>query len=80
MPVIDNFPGRLREECEAAYDEDLDEVFDVGSVRQALETRLKTLESELHQVHVVLYVVLCVVCMWFVRVYCDAFCVYIYCT
>lgn len=50
MPVIDNFPGRLREECEAAYDEDLDEVFDVGSVRQALETRLKTLESELHQV------------------------------
>lgn len=50
MPVIDNFPTRLREELEAAYDEDLDEVFDVAAVRAALEGRLKSLESELHQV------------------------------
>lgn len=85
MPIIDTFPTRLREELEAAYEEDLDEVrwhqrqggevmthiargllatsahfccccpaafqvFDVQAVRAALEQRLKSLESELHQV------------------------------
>ena len=50
MPVVDTFPQRLREELEAAYEEDLDEVFDVAAVRAALEQRLKSLESELHQV------------------------------
>lgn len=50
MPIIDSFPTRMREELEAAYEEDLDEVFDVAAVRAALEQRLKNLESELHQV------------------------------
>ena len=50
MPVVDAFPTRLREELEAAYEEDLDEVFDVAAVRAALESRLRSLESELHQV------------------------------
>ncbi|KAK9814730.1 hypothetical protein WJX72_010634 [[Myrmecia] bisecta] len=50
MPVVDSFPTRLREELEAAYEEDLDEVFDVAAVRHALDSRLKSLESELHQV------------------------------
>ena len=50
MPIVDSFPTRLREELEAAYEEDLDEVFDVAAVRSALEQRLKNLESELHQV------------------------------
>lgn len=50
MPVVDTFPTKLREELEAAYDEDIDEVFDVTAVRNALESRLKSLESELHQV------------------------------
>ena len=50
MPVVDAFPTRLREELEQAYDEDLDEVFDVAAVRCALESRLRSLESELHQV------------------------------
>lgn len=50
MPIVDAFPTRLREELEAAYEEDLDEVFDVAAVRAALELRLKNLESELHQV------------------------------
>lgn len=50
MPVVDAFPTRLREELEAAYEEDLDDVFDVAAVRAALEFRLKSLESELHQV------------------------------
>ena len=50
MPVVDAFPTRLREELEAAYEEDIDEVFDVAAVRNALDLRLKSLESELHQV------------------------------
>ena len=50
MPLIDSFPTRIREELECAYEEDLDEVFDVAAVRVALEQRLKNLESELHQV------------------------------
>lgn len=50
MPLIDAFPTHLREELEAAYEEDLDDVFDVGAVRAALTARLHSLESELHQV------------------------------
>lgn len=50
MPVVDSFPTRLREEIESAYMENLDAVFDVGAVRDALNTRLHALESELHQV------------------------------
>lgn len=49
MPVVDTFPTRLREEIESAYVEDLDGVFDVGAVRDALNVRLHALESELHQ-------------------------------
>ena len=49
MPVVDTFPTRLREEIETAYVDDLDGVFDVGAVRDALNTRLHALESELHQ-------------------------------
>ena len=50
MPVVDAFPTRLRTDLEAAYEEDLDDVFDVASVRAALEGRLRSLETELHQV------------------------------
>ena len=50
MPLIDAFPARLREELEAAYEEDLDDVFDVAAVRAALDARLKALEQELHSV------------------------------
>jgi len=50
MPLLDAFPGRLREELEAAYAQDLDAVFDVTATRGALDARLRSLESELHQV------------------------------
>lgn len=50
MPVVDSFPTRLREDIETAYVDDLDGVFDVGAVRDALNNRLHALESELHQV------------------------------
>lgn len=55
MPVVDSFPTRLREELESAYDDDIDEVFDVTAVRNALESRLKALESELHQVRAIVH-------------------------
>ena len=38
---------------QAAYEEDLDEVFDVAAVRAALESRLRSLESELHQARLI---------------------------
>jgi len=50
MPVLDNFPARLREELESAYDEDLDSVFDVASVRAALESKQRSTDAELKQV------------------------------
>jgi hypothetical protein len=64
MPVVDAFPTRLREELEAAYEEDLDEVFDVAAVRAALEGRLRSLESELHQVGPALAHVLACASLW----------------
>lgn len=66
MPVVDAFPTRLREELEQAYEEDLDEVFDVAAVRCALESRLRSLESELHQVCARAYLsqIEAVVCVW----------------
>ena len=36
MPMIDTFPTKLREELEAAYDKNLEDVFDVASVRTPL--------------------------------------------
>jgi hypothetical protein len=58
MPLVDAFPARLREELEGAWEQTqqaggsggLEEVFDVGAVRAALEQRLRSLESELLQV------------------------------
>lgn len=50
MPVVDTFPARLREEVEILYAKGLDEVFDAGAVRAALEERQSKLQAELHQV------------------------------
>lgn len=47
--MLDNFPGRLRQELESAYTQDLDGVFDVTAVRSALEDRLRGLNFELNQ-------------------------------
>ena len=43
-------PQRLREQLEAAWEDDLDAVFDVRAVRAALEARLRALEAEKAQV------------------------------
>ncbi|GAQ80690.1 dynamin family protein [Klebsormidium nitens] len=50
MPMIDRFPGLLRERLEVAYEEDLDNVFDVGTVRAALEAQKDELDHELRRV------------------------------
>lgn len=47
MPVIDEFPMRLREDLEAAYQDDVDGVFDVGNIRSNLESRQRNLDAEL---------------------------------
>lgn len=49
MPLMNEFAGYLRQEMEAAFEDNLDGVFDVRSVRVALEDRQKKLESELGQ-------------------------------
>lgn len=50
MPIIDKFPGILREHLERAYEEDLDGVFDVASVRESLERSKMSLDAEVAQV------------------------------
>ncbi|GAX84335.1 hypothetical protein CEUSTIGMA_g11757.t1 [Chlamydomonas eustigma] len=49
MPVVDTFPTRLRTDVENSLDEDLEDLFDVGSVRSVLETRQLALQAELQQ-------------------------------
>ena len=49
MPLINDFNAFLRNEMEDAFDISLDSVFDVKSVRSALEQRRHKLESELEQ-------------------------------
>ncbi len=33
MPLVDSFPAKLRSELECAYEDDVEEVFDVAAVR-----------------------------------------------
>ena len=49
MPLMNEFAGFLRQEMEGAFEDNLDGVFDVRSVRTALEDRQRKLESELGQ-------------------------------
>ena len=49
MPLMNEFAGFLRQEMETQFEDSLDSVFDVRSVRGALEERQRKLESELEQ-------------------------------
>ena len=49
MPLMNEFAGFLRQEMEVQFEDNLDSVFDVRSVRVALEERQKKLEHELEQ-------------------------------
>ncbi|KAH7431119.1 hypothetical protein KP509_08G030700 [Ceratopteris richardii] len=50
MPVVDKFPALLREDLEAAFEEDLDNVFEVAQARRALEVQKSDIELELKRV------------------------------
>jgi hypothetical protein len=50
MPVVDAFPGMLRENLETSFEEDIDHVFDVAQVRHALLQQQSQLDLELHRV------------------------------
>lgn len=49
MPLINEFPARLRSEMEQAFAQDTDGVFDVASARSALEKQTERLQREMSQ-------------------------------
>ena len=49
MPLINNFPARLRSEMEQAFARDTDGVFDVAAARSALEKQTERLQREMSQ-------------------------------
>jgi predicted RecB family endonuclease len=51
MPVVEKFPALLRDDLEAAFEEDLDSVFDVVQARRALEQQRIELELEMKKVY-----------------------------
>lgn len=50
MPVVDKFPALLREDLEAAFEDDLDNAFDVANARRTLEQQKRDLEIELRRI------------------------------
>jgi len=50
MPFVDEFPAALRMDIESAYDEHLEDVFDVASVKKQLLAQEARLESEVESV------------------------------
>jgi len=50
MPFVDEFPSALRMDIESAYDEHLEDVFDVASVKKQLLAQEARLESEVESV------------------------------
>ena len=50
MQVVDSFPTHLRSELECAYADDVDGIFDVGTIRTQLEARQHSLDQELGSV------------------------------
>lgn len=50
MPLVDTFPALLREDLETAFEQDIDQVFDVSLVRRSLHQQKGDLELELRRV------------------------------
>lgn len=50
MPVVDKFPALLREDLEAAFEDDLDNAFDIANARRALDQQKRDLEIELRRI------------------------------
>lgn len=50
MPVIDKLPALLREDLESAFEDDIDNVFDMTNLRHSLGQRKRDVEIELKRV------------------------------
>lgn len=51
MPVVDKLPVLLREDLESAFEDDLDNVFDITNLRHSLGQRKRETEIELKRVY-----------------------------
>ncbi|KAJ0088428.1 hypothetical protein Patl1_33023 [Pistacia atlantica] len=50
MPVVDKLPALLREDLESAFEDDLDNVFDITNLRYSLSQRKQDAEIELKRI------------------------------
>ncbi|RVW42072.1 Dynamin-like protein ARC5 [Vitis vinifera] len=50
MPVVDKLPALLREDLESAFEDDLDNVFDITNLRHSLGVRKRDTEIELKRI------------------------------
>ncbi|XP_065870181.1 dynamin-like protein ARC5 [Euphorbia lathyris] len=50
MPVIDKLPALLRQDLESAFEDDLDNVFDITNLRHALDQQKRATEIELKRI------------------------------
>ncbi|KAL6986651.1 ARP2/3 actin-organizing complex subunit Arc5 [Sarracenia purpurea var. burkii] len=50
MPVVDKLPALLREDLESAFEDDIDNVFDVTNLRHSLGQRKRETEIELKRI------------------------------
>lgn len=50
MPVVDKLPALLREDLKSAFEDDLDNIFDITNLRHLLGQRKRDAEIELKRV------------------------------
>lgn len=50
MPVVDKLPALLREDLESAFEDDLDNIFDITNLQHSLHLRKRDAEIELKRV------------------------------
>lgn len=50
MPVVDKLPALLREDLESAFEDDLENVFDITNLRHLLGQRKRETEIEMKRV------------------------------
>lgn len=50
MPVVDKLPALLREDLKSAFEDDLDNIFDITNLRNILGQRKRDIEVELKRV------------------------------
>ena len=50
MPVVDKLPALLREDLKSAFEDDLDNIFDITNLRNILGQRKRDVEVEIKRV------------------------------